>query len=176
MEKNYGFTCYNVGEKYDKVMGKDGAIFEMYDGMAFINIGLTGMLESEKEIINTGNLDVYLSVVEGIVFVVASFGDKLVFDMPFNAGLYKEFNFEKPDGGYICPIIAVENNTNIIEAIRCIGFDKIFSKKLYEFAMQQRENSIQNYDERLKSVYSRYSQQDIIKFAIHKNIIKDVKM
>ena len=95
--------------------------------------------------------------------------------MPFNAGLYDKFNFDKPDGGYVCPIIAIENSSNIIEAIRCIGFDKTFSEKLYEFAIEQRKNKIKNYDERLKSVYSRYTPQDIIKFAIHKNIMKDVK-
>ena len=66
MDNKYGFTCYSVGEKYDKVMGKDGAIFEMYDGMTFINIGLTDMLETEKSLIGKGNLDVYLSVIEGL--------------------------------------------------------------------------------------------------------------
>lgn len=175
MKNEYGFTHYAVGEKYDKVMGKDGAIFEMYDGMTFINIGLTNMLESEKSLIGKGDLDVYLSIIEGIVFVVASFNDKLVFDMPFNAGLYDKFNFDKPSGGYICPVIAIENSTNIIEAMRCIGFDAEFSRKLYEFSIKQRTEKIENYDERLKSIYSRYSPQDIIKFAIHKNIMKDVK-
>ena len=175
MKNEYGFTHYAVGEKYDKVMGKDGAIFEMYDGMAFINIGLTNMLESEKALFEKGKLDVYLSVIEGVVFIVASFADAMVLDMPFNAGLYNEFNFQKPDGGYICPVIAIENSTNIIETMRCIGFDAEFSRKLYEFSMKQITEKIENYDERLKSIYSRYSSRDIIKFAIHKNIMKDVK-
>lgn len=176
MEKKYGFTCYKVGEKYNKVMGKDGAIFEMHDGMAFINIGLTNMLESEKSLLEKGKLDIYLSVIEEIIFIVAYFDDKMVFDMPFNAGLYDEFNFQKPDVGIICPVIVIENSTNIIEAIRCIGFDAEFSKTLYEFSMKQRKDKIQNYDERLKNVYDRYSPKDIITFAICKNVMKGLKL
>lgn len=175
MNNEYGFTHYAVGEKYDKVMPGDGAIFEMTDGMSFINIGISDILESEKKLLSKGKLEVYLSVIEGIVFVVASFDGRLVFDMPFNAALYDEFNFQKPDTGYICPIIVIDNRTNIIEAMRCIGFDMKFSQKLYEFAISQRKNKIPNYDERLKDVYSRYSSEDLIKFAIHKNVMKEVK-
>ena len=176
MEKKYNLNYYAVGEKYDKVMPGDGAIFEMNDGMAFINIGISNILESEKALLEKGKLDVYLSVIEGIVFIVAYFDDKMVFDMPFNAGLYDNFNFQKPDSGYVCPIIIIDNSTNIIEAIRCIGFDTEFSKMLYEFSMKQRKDKIQNYDERLKSVYDRYSPNDIITFAIRKNVMKGLKL
>ena len=175
MEKKYSLNCYSVGEKYDKVMPGDGAIFEMFDEMSFINIGISNILESEKALLEKGKLDVYLSVIEGIVFIVASFDGKLVFDMPFNAGLYESFNFQKPESGYVCPIIIIDNSTNIIEAMRCIGFDIKFSQKLYDFAISQRENRIPNYDERLKDVYSRYSSEELIKFAIHKNVMKEVK-
>ena len=57
-----------------------------------------------------------------------------------------------------------------------IGFDMKFTQKLYEYARRQRENRIPNYDERLKDVYSRYSSEDLIKFAIHKNVMKEVKI
>ncbi len=40
------------------------------------------------------------------------------------------------------PIILVENRTNIIKAIRVIGFDAMFSKKLYELSKNQWENEM----------------------------------
>ena len=125
MEKKYSLNCYSVGEKYDKVMPGDGAIFEMTDGMSFINIGISNILESEKALLEKGKLDVYLSVIEGIVFIVASFDGKLVFDMPFNAGLYEDFNFQKPDSGYVCPIIIIDNSTNIILSFFLAIFQEI---------------------------------------------------
>lgn len=99
-----------------------------------------------------------------------SFGDQLILDMPFNAGLYPEFNIEDPaPNGYTVPIIAVDNKDNIIRALRVVGFDPEFSSKLYSFAKKQWKERIENFDERLQSVYDRYNPKDIIKFAIMKN-------
>lgn len=171
---NNEFVCYCVGEKFDKVMGGDGAIFEMTEKNCFITIGLSEMTEDDVSVFESGKLDTYLSVVEGIVFISAKFAEDFIFDMPFNAGLYKEFNFKNPQPyGVFSPIVILDNNTNIIKAMRAVGFDPDFSYKLYVFAKRQWENKIINYDERLKSVYSRYSPQDIIKHAIAKNIVKN---
>lgn len=170
MENNKDFTCYYVGQKYDKVMKGDGAVFELVGDKGYINIGFTDMTDEEIDAIHCGKLDIHLSIIEGLVFITACFGDKLILDMPFSAGLYPEFNIEDPaPGGYIVPIIAVDNKDNIIRALRVVGFDPAFSSKLYSFARKQWEEKITNFDERLQSVYSRYNQHDIIRLAIKKN-------
>lgn len=174
MDKNKEYTYYAVGEKYDRVMPGDGAIFELTEDGGFINIGFTGMTEKERKTIHEGNLDICLSVIEGLVFVTANFNDEIIFDMPFNAGLYPEFEIKEPiDSGYFVPIIAVENSNNVIMAIRAVGFDIDFSRKLYECAKSQWDNKIENFDERLQSIYARYNPKDIIKFAIMKNKVRD---
>ncbi len=172
---NKEYVCYCVGDKYDKVMKGDGAIFEMNEDKCFINIGFTDISEAEIQAISQGKLNIFLSVIEGVVFVSASFDNKLIMDMPFNAGLYPDFNIKNPAPfGYIVPIIAVDNRTNIIKAIRVVGFDAEFSAKLYAFAEKQWSDKITNHDERVESVYKRYSPTDIIKHAILKNKVEEI--
>ena len=166
------FICYEVGQPYDKVMGGDGAIFEMDDLRAYINIGMTDMTEEERIILHSGKLDTYLSIIEGIIFISADFDGKLLFNMPFNVGLYESFVIPDPaPGGYVTPVIVVENRTNIIKAIRAIGFDPEFSAMLYKAALNQWEHRIENFDERLADIYVRYTPQDIIRLASRKNAI-----
>lgn len=170
MEKSGVMTCYKVGDKFDRVMGGDGAIFEMANGMCFITIGLTDMAKIEFDILNSNELDIYLSCIDDVIFISASFDDEMLFDMPFNAALYKDFGFKvSNECGYVCPVFVIENRTNIIKSMRVIGFDAEFSQKLYELAMRQRINSIGNYDERIKRISEMYSQRDIIGLAIAKN-------
>ena len=157
MENNKDFTCYYIGQKYDKVMKGDGAVFELVGEQGYINIGFTDMSNEEIAAISCGKLDIYLSVIEGLVFITANFDNILILDMPFNAGLYPEFNIENPaPGGYTVPIIAVDNKDNIIRALRVVGFDPEFSSKLYSFAKKQWEERLPNFDEKLQSVYDRY--------------------
>ncbi len=174
MINNEEFVCYCVGQKYNKVMPGDGAIFELAGDKGYINIGFTDMTSEETATIESGKLDISLSVIEGLVFITANFEDKLIFDMPFNAGLYSEFNIEDPAPyGYMVPIVAVDNRDNVIKALRVVGLDPEFSAKLYSFAKKQWEDKISNFDERLQSVYSRYSTKDILRFAILQNKVGD---
>ena len=164
------YVRYSVGDKYDKVMEHDGAVFEMNSNVGVITVGISNITEEELEILRNGDLDIYLSFVDGIIFVTIDFGHRLIFDMPFNSALYPSFEIEHPlDGNYFAPVIIVENTTNIISAIRAAGFDNNFSRRLYSFAKEQWRNPIQNYDERIKDIYNKWSVEEIISFAVEKN-------
>ncbi|MBO5219273.1 MAG: hypothetical protein J6C52_07580 [Clostridia bacterium] len=167
------FVCYHVGGKYDRTMPADGAIFEMNENGGEISIALTDMTAEEIRAIHEGELSLFLSEIDGIVFVTAVFDGALVFDMPFNAGLYPEWRIEDPAPyGYFYLIAAVERRTNIITALRAGAFDPDFSARLYSFAKRQWDERIENYAERLESVYSIYSQVDILRHAIVKKIVR----
>ena len=167
------FEFYSIGQYHDLVMSGDGAIFELNESRAMINIAFTDMTAEEIDAIHNGTLDFFLSVVEGIVFLVAVFENRIVFDMPFNAGLYKAFDIENPAPyGYFYMVIAVERRTNTITALRAGAFDPDFSARLYSFAKRQWDERIENYAERLESVYSIYSQVDILRHAIVKKIVR----
>lgn len=175
MCKDSDYIRYSVGDRFDKNLGGDGAIFEIHDDMFNIVIGMSDFTDEEIRILEAGKLDVYLSVVEGIVFITAKFGERFIFDMPFNAGLYKEFDTERTERtGLVGVIFVLDNNDNTIKAMRGYGFDTEFTMYLYKFAKQQRENGISNYDEHIKSVYERYTPADIINFAISKNVARRI--
>ena len=170
MCKDSDYIRYAVGDRFDKNLGGDGAIFEIHDGMFNIVIGMSDFTDEEISALESGALDVYLTVIEGIVFVTAKFGDSFIFDMPFNAGLYKDFDTDISEKtGLVGVIFVIDNNDNIIKAMRGYGFDPVFTEYLYKFAKQQRKMGIDNYDEHLKKVYERYTAADIINFAIGKN-------
>ena len=56
VENNKDFTCYYIGQKYDKVMPGDGALFELGGDNGFINIGFTNMTDEEIAAIHNGKL------------------------------------------------------------------------------------------------------------------------
>ena len=170
MCKDSGYIRYAVGDRFDKNLGGDGAIFEIHDGMFNIVIGMSDFTDEEIATLESGALDVYLTVIEGVVFISAKFGESFIFDMPFNAGLYKDFDTDISEKtGLVGVIFVIDNNDNTIKAMRGYGFDPVFTKYLYKFANQQRKLEINNYDEHLKKVYERYTPADIINFAIGKN-------
>jgi len=47
INEKHGFEFLAVGDKYDKVMPGDGAIFEMYGQTCSINIGISNPTEEE---------------------------------------------------------------------------------------------------------------------------------
>ena len=89
MDKDMEFIKYSVGDKFDKKLEKDGAVFEVYDHTFNMVIAMSDFTDEEIKTLEMGNLDIYLSVVEGIIFITAKFGDKFILDMPFNAGFIK---------------------------------------------------------------------------------------
>lgn len=166
-------SSYHVGQVFDKKLDGDGAIFEMSEDMGHIYIGFTDITEEDISVINNGKLDIGLSVIEGVIFITASFDDRLVMDMPFYAGLYPVFHIKDPAPyGYTVPIVAMDNRTNVIKALRVVGFDPAFSAKLYSLAREQWENKLTDYDERLSSILIRYSTEEIVKAAIMKNKVE----
>ena len=117
-DKELGFTCYQVGKPYDRIMHSDGAVLEIHDNLCMCSIGLTDVSVAEALAVERGKLKLSLTYVNGIIFVCVNVADKLLFDMPFNVCLYDKFPLDEPGSGcYMMPIVLVENRTNIIKAI-----------------------------------------------------------
>ena len=51
------------------------------------------------------------------------------------------------------PIILVDRITGIIKALRVIGYDNKFSKKLYELLKTQWKNGVSDFENKIKKVY-----------------------
>lgn len=170
-------VCYELGQVCDMKMDGDGAIFEVFDNQCRLNIAMSNLSKEEIEILSAGKIEVYLGIIEGIIFISVTLGEDFVFNIPFNAGLYDKFTLEDPSPyGFVVPIFIVENTDNTIQGMRVMGFDAEFSKKFYEASREQFEHKIPNYKERVVSVFERYSPKDIIRNSILKNKMRRINL
>lgn len=173
--KNKDFTCYAVGDTYPKKMGGDGAIFEVTDGQCITTIGLTDISNEELTLLESEPLDCFLSVIDDIIFINFVFGRKMIFNMPFNACLYSEFTLKRRyPYGYFVPIIIIENRSNVIKAMRVVGWDNEFSLAFFDLCKIQRKKGVEHYEQRLQKVYDRYSEQEILKLSFRVNKVRGI--
>ena len=170
-------VCYELGQKYDMKMDGDGATFEVFDNQCTLTIAMSNMSPEDIETLSAGKIDVYLAIIEGIIFITVTIGDDFVFDIPFNAGVYEKFVLEDPAPyGFVVPIFIIENTDNTIQGMRVMGFDADFSKKFYKASRNQFENKIPDFKKRIESIYERYSTEDILKNSILKNKMRRINI
>ena len=161
--KKLGVTCLHVGGRLERAMPEEGAVFEIEDSMCMCYISLKNPTRQEIDAVQNRTVDVRLTSVDGVLFVCLNIGGVLSFDMPFNMCLYDSFRLEEPAGhGYVMPIVFADQNTNVIKALRVIGFDEPFSRKLYELCRKQWDEGVADYDARLQVVNVRYTTRQLI--------------
>ena len=158
--------CYQVGKPYDKVMGRDGAVLEASDNMYSISIGLSRMSDEERSAIESGQIIFFLSVIRDVIFLSVKLGDCLLFSMPFNVNLYSEYPLDDMHTTNRVIIIGIENETNVIQALRCIGFPRYFAKRLHMVIRKQRKKAISSYGVKLQQIYADFTDEDIIRQSI----------
>lgn len=162
--KNLGVTCLHVGGKLERVMPEEGAVFEIEDSMCMCYISLTNPNKQEIDAVQNRAVDVRLTSVDGILFVCLNIGGVLSFDMPFNMCLYDSFRLKEPvECGFVMPIVLADQNTNAIKALRVIGFDESFSRKLYELCRKQWDEGVTDYDARMQTVNAKYDTRQLMK-------------
>lgn len=161
--KRLGVTCLHVGGKLEKKTPVEGAVFEIEDSMCMCYISLENPTRQEIDAVQNRAVDVRLTSVDGILFVCLNIGGVLFFDMPFNMCLYDGFRLEEPVGHrYVMLIVFADQRTNVIKALRGIGFDESFSRKLYELCRKQWNEGVADYDVRLQAVNANYTTQQLM--------------
>ena len=161
--KRLGVNCLYVGGRLEKKMPAEGAVFEIEDSMCMCYISLKNPTWQEIDAVQKQAVDVRLTSVDGVLFVCLNIGDALFFDMPFNMCLYYSFRLKEPvKSGFIMPIILADQNTNEIKALRTIGFDEPFSRKLYELCRKQWNKGVTDYSAKLRAVNANYTTQQLM--------------
>ena len=177
MMKKTGYTAYCVGDKFDKKLGGDGAILEINNNLCQCVIGLHNISKRELRAVEKGKITVTLTQVEDIIFFCLNIDDVLTFDVPFNMGLYNEFQLEDPGKyGYTMLIFLIDNATNRIKAMHAVGFKNKFSRKLYELSKIQWEHKLENYDVKLNRINFFVSTAELLKYQVACNIFGDGKV
>ena len=78
-------------------------------------------------------------------------------------------------------IIGIENETNVIQALRYIGFPKCFAKRLHMVIRKQHKKAISSYGVKLQQIYADFTDEEIIRQSIcrcgfsEKNMKMDMK-
>lgn len=161
--KELGVTCLHVGGKLEKKMPVEGAVFEIEDSMCMCYISMENPTWQEIDAVQKQAVDVRLTSVDGVLFVCLNIGGVLFFDMPFNMCLYDGFRLKEPARhGFIMLIVLTDQNTNEIKALRAIGFDEPFSRKLYELCRKQWDEGVADYDVRLQVTNARYTTRQLM--------------
>ncbi len=169
------YIQYSVGSKIDRPLDDEGGMFEIQDNVCHCIMGMRNITEQEAEAVSKGKVTVALSDINGIIFVIVKIDDILAFDMPFNMGNYDEFQLKEPNkGGYLMPIVFVDVDTQIIRAIRLVGFKNDFCQKLYELSQKQWECRITDYNERVNNIYKNYPTQALFKQGLIFNVFEGV--
>lgn len=126
-------------------------------------IYITEPTKQEIDAVQKRAVDIRLTSVDGILFVCLNIGGVLSFDMPFNMCLYDSFRLEEPAGHrYVMLIVFADQRTNVIKALRVIGFDESFSRKLYELCRKQWNEGVADYDVKLQAVNANYTTQQLM--------------
>lgn len=85
--------------------------------------------------------------------------------------LYKEFRLKDPGKqGYLMPMVLVDFETNIIKAMRVIGFKNEFSKKLYELSKHQWVKGVKDYDSKVIRLTETYSPKQLFENNVAYNV------
>ncbi len=171
MKKDVEVQKYSVGDVFDIEMDGEGALFEVQDNMCKCVIGLNNISEKELQAVEKDGLAVKLIEYDDITFIGLQFNNVLQFDMPFNMGLYDKCQLKDPGSlGYTVLIFLLDNSTNRIMAMRAIGLNNDFSRKLYKLSVNQCENKIENYNQKLDNIYQSVSTEELLKNYISENV------
>lgn len=166
---------YVVGEKFGREIG-EGCLFEIHDSLCSMTICLSNPSEAEIRAVERGKMRVVLSYVNEVIFLCVMFDDCLYYEAPFNMSLYSKFQLEPPgDMCYTMPVFLVDKETNILCAMRAVGFSNDFSGKLYQYSKKQWDNPIREYDHKLKCITEQYAMGKIMKHAVAVNVFGGAK-
>jgi len=167
---NFDVEKYVVGEKFGREL-EEGCRFEINDNLCSMTICLSNPTEAEIRAVERGKMNVVLSYVNEIIFLCIMFDDCLYYEAPFNMALYSQFQLREPgDECYMMPVFLVEKETNILRAMRAVGFSNDFSDKLYKYSKVQWDNPIREYDHKLECINEQYPMGKIMKHAVAVNV------
>lgn len=165
--EDFEMHAMRVGDRICKPSG-DGIIFELTDTGAVLLLKFRNPTAKEKRNITKDLPQFKLAIVDDIIFVLVRFGVGCWMDAPYNARL-TSYVLPCPGKGegLAMTILFVDAATGTLLHIRLIGLSNAFSRLLLHAAAQQPDlGTPEQYDRTLKSVYDRYSTNDLLNFVV----------
>jgi hypothetical protein len=162
---------YTTGNHYDDLKDLEMTKIDITDDDIYLYIGMSEPAVQEVKNFRTGDFQVELAYVNGIIFFLFKFGTEQWMDVPYNPHLSQYLTALKPvenDDGYLF-IAMLWNSIN--GEVKSIGFGALGNKKskslkqLVENEMKK-EFNINLYHKNLKNVYARFSIFDLLNIKL----------
>lgn len=159
-----------VGQLFKKDVTKypEGARFDITDGGCNLCIYFSNPSDSEIKNIKEDRFKAGYYAEENAIFMLFKFGNLPWIDAPYSVHLSKSLTgFQLFDGweGLALNIYLVDAATGILKAMRLIGLKTRFSIHIIDAVEKQKKMSFENYDINVRSIMSKYSTKDLVKYG-----------
>ena len=150
------FTSYEVGKQIFPITHSDAAYFQLSDSGATLTLLYTKPTAKDKRDFKSP-LQLKITIVDEIIFILARFGTAQWIDMPFerSKALFTSLPALKENEGICIHCMLADADTGILLAQRIVGAEYDFSSKLINAVSNQ--PSIPDFDSRLNRIYAKYS-------------------
>lgn len=119
-------------------------------------IGLEGITSKEIESFRNGEIKIYLSKINGVIFLLAEIDGVLaVSDAPLLLDIVNgDYSpIEKGDMSYLLNVFLIDTSTNILKGMRVIGLSNDISNKLSIILDKMIDKNIDLYEYAQTSIY-----------------------
>lgn len=162
-----------VGKEFPLTKINNGLMFDFREDTGFVLfVGLANVDEKEVELFKKGTLNLSLSYVDEIIFLLLEMRGFIEnSDAPFHIGLSKEplesFKLDKNETSYGLSIYLVDIIDNTLKAIRVVGLGENFSDILYQMVEHQSREKldIDKYNMKLHNIFMSMTPVDIQKLS-----------
>ena len=163
MKNKYGLSQYGVGEKLNMKLSGEGVTMQFDYNIMECIITLKNVTQAEREAVSKGIIKAYLSYIEDFAFICLGIGDRLIYEIPLESHLLSddEMAYMK-NNNFMMPIVLVDFDTNIVQAIRVIGFNKDISKKIYNMIILERQSVSADYYKDVTQLFMKYTTKQVI--------------
>jgi hypothetical protein len=156
---------YEVGKKYREGVAymPESLIFDFLEEGGLLRLVHAGPTDEEIQEIGKGKADFRLVEIQGIIFILAKFGDLPWMYAPYHVDLSAAYTLEKPmDGkGYAIYIILLDTN-GIVKVIRRMRLSTRLSVRFAEMVEKQRGTLPRNYEALARLIKSQYTIKDML--------------
>lgn len=160
-----------VGQCIPKfINAPEGVRFDMTDSGATLTICFNQPTNTEIESIKKGKLEFGMFVKEDIIFILSKFEGMKWMDSPFHIKLAKNLTLlqdAQAGQGYALHITLIDTKNGEIKAMRLVGLNTQFSKKLKSNIEEQQKNEFDSssHTMKLSNIMRNYSTEDMAKFS-----------
>jgi hypothetical protein len=164
------YTEYKVGEPLPvtREMANNSAVFDFSTEGGILLIAYDSPDPIEIMNFKKGKASLGLIEVNGIIFILAKYGDQDWLDVPYHVYFSREYKLPLLNDaslGYPILTIFLDSKDRVIKVIRLFAMPHEMSLNFNIMVEKQRSIPTEDFDAMLETIYNEYSTEDLVKKA-----------